>query len=188
MEKWARNPVADRVIELWNAEKMTATEIGIYLGITKNAVVGIVNRARPKGLITRPIDQDKVRNTKPAEKPAPKTEKIKKVFQKPSTPALAREPSSITWKVTPMPKPIVGKHLIDLNERDCRFPIDRLEGQHIFCGEPARDYTTRYCAHHHKTVWVKREKPTGADRQRLARIKKEQRARKAPVFGRAMEY
>lgn len=180
-----RNPVAGRVVELWNQGTMTASEIAAQLGTTKNAVIGIVNRARAKGLITRPFDVTKANNAKQVEQTAPIRITIKKPTKSP-TPLSAQEQPSLTWKVTPMPKAKTGKYLWDLNDRDCRFPTSRTANHHIFCGEAIRDSRTRYCEHHHKVVWVKQTKPTVEQRKRLAEIKRGQRARRAPVFGSAM--
>lgn len=39
----------DKLVEMWNSG-LTATEIGKELGVTKNAIIGRVNRLREKGV------------------------------------------------------------------------------------------------------------------------------------------
>jgi GcrA cell cycle regulator len=64
-EMWPDDRV-ERLVELWNAGEMTASEIGAELGVSRNAVLGKVHRAglgpskRPKA--SRPVEVRKRRN------------------------------------------------------------------------------------------------------------------------------
>ena len=51
---------------------------------------------------------------------------------------------------------VPGIGLMDLEHNSCRFPVSRIEGSHLFCGEARRDPKTSYCSHHHPIVWHKR--------------------------------
>jgi hypothetical protein len=53
----------------------------------------------------------------------------------------------------------IGKHISELETMHCRYPIDRVDGHHFFCGDLRRDPKTSYCSHHHTIVWHKRQKP-----------------------------
>lgn len=55
-----------------------------------------------------------------------------------------------------IPVVVTGKHLIELGADHCKYPIDRVDGHHFFCGELRRDPKTSYCSNHHIIVWHKR--------------------------------
>jgi hypothetical protein len=41
------------------------------------------------------------------------------------------------------------KPLLDLTDGECRYPIDEVDGQHLFCGLPG----TPYCVSHHQLCY-----------------------------------
>lgn len=53
------------------------------------------------------------------------------------------------------------KQLLDLDENDCRYPMNE-GGPYLFCAEMRRDEKSSYCAFHHdiccETVIVRRER------------------------------
>lgn len=111
-------------------EELSYTEISKRLGITRNAVAGHIFRIR-------------------------KAEGVKSLRRKPLG---ITKSARVTVQVTEIPDAPKGKHITELEEHDCRYPIDRVEGHHFFCGEPRRDHRTRYCSEHHPIVWHKARK------------------------------
>lgn len=116
----------DAIKELLN-EDLSYTEIAKRLGITRNAVAGHIFRIR-------------------------RAQNLTSLRKKPLG---INKTTVVTVQVTEIPDYKKGKHVTELEEQDCRYPIDRVDGHHFFCGEPRRDHRTRYCAEHHPIVWYK---------------------------------
>jgi hypothetical protein len=123
----------DTLAKGW-AKGLSARQIGEKLGLSRGAVIGLVNRARTHG-------DDRFRSRPIAPKPPPKVRKLKPVDEvgnrKPPPPPPPRlEP----------PKPRV---LVDLDWRDCRWPVGAAaDGRHLMCGMPqvpGRPYCKRHC-------------------------------------------
>jgi hypothetical protein len=108
-------------------EELSYTEIARRLGISRNAVAGHIFRIR-------------------------KAQGISTMRRKPLG---IMKTARVTVAVTEIPNPAKGKHITELEDQDCRYPIDHIDGHHFFCGEPRRDPRTRYCAEHHPIVWHK---------------------------------
>jgi hypothetical protein len=146
----------NEIVRLWNLE-IPSKDIAAQLGITKNAVIGVVTREREsgRGLITRrmkPGPRQNMKNGKRSHKKRPGAEQIKvrtmpKLFQ-----------------IEPVPEKrqtkVLGIGLEDLGHRSCRYPTSRVEDKHYFCGEPTRDAATSYCETHHPVVWLKKKRLT----------------------------
>lgn len=122
--------VRSRVCELWNAGK-TGGEIGSELGITKNSVVGIVDRLRRSGVEVR------IRGTG--------TFKVKKPRP------LVRKPQNDTAR--PKNVPGVPTDILGLTFRSCRFIVE--SGNELttkYCNK--RIYQKSFCREHHDLCYV----------------------------------
>jgi hypothetical protein len=154
------------IIRLWNLE-IPSKDIAAQLGITKNAVIGVVTREREsgRGLITRSMKPGSCQNMKNEKRPhkkRPGAEQIKvrtmpKLFQ------IEAVPEKRQTKV-------LGVALDDLGHHSCRYPTSRVSDQHYFCGEPTRDAATSYCAIHHPIVWLKRKRLTPEQASKLKKM------------------
>jgi GcrA cell cycle regulator len=116
-------------------------EIGRQLGISRNAVSGMVWRMRKNEAIDRPLPAKKVRLVKQEPRiPAPKAtrERLK--------PHIKQMQAEV--------QPRKGITLMQLNADTCRFSIGETEaGEYVFCGAPPK--TGRpYCEHHCKIAYV----------------------------------
>lgn len=116
-----------RVQELWN-KGMSGGEIGKELGITKNSVIGIIDRLRRKGFFVRVRGE----GTFKVKKPRPLVKKpVKKV------------PSEIGT-----PTDILG-----LTYRSCRFIVE--DGTAVttrYCNSRVHDKS--FCKHHYDLCYV----------------------------------
>lgn len=138
--------IEERIKELL-PKGLTYKQIGDELGVSRNAISGRVMRMRIRGeldVYLKPV-------TSRAEPEHPLERMV--VAKERLTLKVTRQRCSV-----PAPKGVGGVHLLDLNERDCRFPIAQTDAGHFFCGEPRRDAKTRYCLNHHNIVWVKLSK------------------------------
>lgn len=134
----------------------TYKQIGDRVGVSRNAISGRIMRMRLRGELDKNLNPICAR----AESPT-RTERMV-VAKEPHTLRVPRAVCSI-----PAPKDVKGVHLLDLNERDCRFPVAQTERGYYFCAEPRRDTKTRYCAEHHNIVWVKVAKRPKEERSEM---------------------
>jgi len=145
------------VISLW-AEGMSAREIGQKIGMSRNAVIGKVNRARDNG---EPLEK---RTTQPVSKfAAPKVKRraANGERERPvSTLLPPAQASPSTPKNPPPPKSApVGEidgwdgliaEISQLTQTQCRWPLgDPVEG---FCRAPVEDRGA-YCEYHRKRAY-----------------------------------
>lgn len=139
-----KNPLAERIIELWN-RGLTSNQIGRKLEITRNAVIGVVSRARSKGVY---IESRPPRRPPKPVSSAPKEKKI----------VVARR---FIPKETVMPirvEPLIDrdpKCFSDLNRNECRFAVNNAERgeKHMFCSAPTKPGEW-LCEHHRRIVYV----------------------------------
>jgi len=145
------------IIRLWN-ENNSATYIACELSITRNIVIGVITRARAAGLITKPIVFEFTKRARASarSKPIiPKDRKIRSAFYPMNKSENVYQDDNGSNEN--------GIALIDLEHNQCRFPTNRFDGQHYFCGAVTRDSRTSYCAEHHAKVFVKKRKLTPAE-------------------------
>ena len=124
---------------LWNERKLTASQIGSLLGVTRNTVIG---KARRMGLDRR--------NTANQRKLV--ADRRKRWRKRPTRPLI---------KVEAMPDPIpaprpavpVGQHvlLIDLQSHHCRWPIGE-PPEMLFCGA-VKNGSSSYCEAHARRAY-----------------------------------
>jgi hypothetical protein len=139
-----REEKINEVLRMWN-EKFTSYQIAMAIGITRNAVMGIVHRhgkrKTPKKVVVRRVTP-KVAEPKPEPKKraAPKKEEKLTVFRKRIK---ATEPfPELTFKITK------GKKMMDLGPFDCRWIWD----DSSYCGKPTD--MCSYCTYHKTIVYV----------------------------------
>jgi len=116
------------IIELWN-KGFTAGEIAIECDFTRSKVMGIVNRAKQKGLAV-------------SKQPAPKAKK------ETYNPQRTFDFDFIDVPITPN-----HKTLLQLRMFDCRWIYD--DG--LYCGIPSEG-TGSWCKEHHKIVFIPNSK------------------------------
>ena len=127
--------------KLWNEHRLSASQIGSLLGITRNAVIGKARR----------LDLDR-RNTANHKPRTPIADRRKRRRKRPTRPLIKVEamPEAI-----PAPRPIapVGKHvlLIDLRPEHCRWPIGE-PVEMLFCGA-VKDGSSSYCEAHARRAY-----------------------------------
>lgn len=119
--------IKKKVCTLWN-EGLTTSKIGEELGMTKNSIVGIVNRLRKAGVCL----QERGSGTFKVKKPRP----------------FVRKPQPKTAYVANEPVDIMG-----LTFRSCRFIVE--DGNEIttkYCNK--RVYKQSFCKDHHAICYV----------------------------------
>ena len=144
------SPDTEKLVALWNSG-MTATEVGKALGITKNAVVGKVNRLRAKGVFMRmrqPPTPKPERAPRPPRPPKPKKPRPEKVVRL-TPPALV---------CVPVPDPVVDKTsrfvtLLELTQQSCRYIVSKDTEETLYCGAPRTRKS--YCTAHAALCYVK---------------------------------
>lgn len=120
-------------LKLLAAARMSASQIGLALDITRNAVIGKANRI---GVL--------INSASPKNAPRPaRPVRINRFVAKP------RVLAPTTPVVLEAPEPL-GKTLLQLKARDCRFPVTD-DSPFLFCGHP-QDAVSSYCPHHHYVV------------------------------------
>lgn len=126
----------ESLAQLWESS-LSASEIGIILGVSKNAVIGKVRRL---GLVPRPIARAKA------------GESFAQIARD-----LGRHASAIS-KAAQAPEPVLphdlpGKSLIALGSKECRYiVVGDSSLTYRFCGTPVLAHSS-YCEQHHKACW-----------------------------------
>jgi hypothetical protein len=132
------DPLTQKILRLWE-EKKSASKIGNELGVTKNAVIGRVTRARMSGVkLTRVAA---VRRGVPKQKPlAVETRRIIK------EPNFRCEPLPVLEMITPeQNKESIS--LSQLKSTSCRYILNDDQYRPIYCG--ALKEKKSYCCKHY---------------------------------------
>lgn len=148
-----------KVVKLWE-EGLTTREIGQQLGLTKNAICGLIYRMRNEGVVLSPTKNKAV---PPKPKPKPVEQKVVVMTPKPPKKEKRKEASPLPLfeKLDPPPapeppKPTViwmGIRFIDLVADSCRYVVSgRTPDQYRFCGDPKK--IGAYCAEHAALCYV----------------------------------
>lgn len=138
--------------KLW-AEGLTSGQIALRIpGTTRNGIIGKIHRLGLAGRVIVKLKGDRRKERKPSAQrkpPAPK---------RPTTPLEALYAACQVPDAPPMVEELViplaeRKQLVDLEERDCRWPIGDVqqEGFH-FCGRGKVDGLP-YCEHHARRAY-----------------------------------
>lgn len=134
----------ERLRRLW-AEGMSASKIGVQMGISKNSVVGKVHRlklpSRPSPI--QPRSEPKAKRAPKQTLPPVKPEQIVKEEPKPAV---------VARQVEPVKKPVAAPRVIA--DRPCQWPFgDPGETGFRFCGCPS-ERGRPYCAEHVAVAYV----------------------------------
>lgn len=144
---WDKELRNQKIVETWRQGK-TSSEIARELGITRGAVMGVVNRHGERKGSMRPSVSEKLAEMLDLPKKEPKKIRVRK--PKPKKPVDLSVPAELEY----VPKK--GKKLLQLNEFDCRWVFD----DRSYCAQP-KMYKS-YCEYHARIVYVpiiKKEKP-----------------------------
>lgn len=148
----------EEAIKLWNEGK-SSSELAAYYGVSRNAVIGQMTRARIKGYdVHRKDNKIKNQEFKPA-RLRPRSE---------ITPGMPDKAdivlhSILTLKPVLPPKKAKLMRIYDLGPNQCKYPTDELNGEHLFCGAKTDGV---YCEEHYKVCYnrpVKKEQVSRRD-------------------------
>ena len=153
--------IVDQLVALWRDQK-TGSEIAAALGMTRNAVMGMLNRLRVKGKLGYRKLQFLGKDTKPrrSRANAPKAKTTVSV-DKPGV-STGPNPHLVVWPKRPepvfTPGPDKGVKLEDLEYWHCRWAMSEVRPKVFrFCGARKKDGSS-YCTEHHALVYVPRAK------------------------------
>jgi hypothetical protein len=168
--------LVEKLKELWRDQK-TGSEIALTLGMTRNAVMGMLNRLRVKGELGYRKLEFKGRTPTPRAPriPAlnPRAPRVKSTVVV-DTPRVSAEPAKVLCLVPLQnvprpytPPPENGVKLTDLEWYHCRWAIKEVRPKEFrFCGAHKKEKSS-YCAEHHALVYLPKTRPPskpGGDR------------------------
>lgn len=145
-----------RILGLWKTGA-TSGEIAELVKLSRSAVMGILFRARKRGLI-------EMRKTDTVEK-KPRTEprraRVKRLVlpsvfdpEPDAAPIFDYDATPITDNHEPSPEPCEPVHILDARFGQCRWIVGRAHDNLVnFCGQPTKGGLS-YCVAHHKMVYV----------------------------------
>lgn len=150
----------DAILELWSGAKYySSSDIGQLLGISKNSVVGIVNRARKEGdrrAVARVAGSPlAIKTTSYPPKPRVSDKRVR-IKRKP----VDEPPRSVT------PKAEV-KTVFNIGMLECHYPLDYMtrDGFQVYCGADASEifkkHSRAYCVEHHGRMYYKARRSEG---------------------------
>jgi hypothetical protein len=142
----------EMICNLWNAGK-TSGEIASHMGLTRNAVMGVIHRAREKGveLMTHEgLFKQKVAVTRPVKSnlELKKSNSGRTVVVKKARP-MARDFEKL-FGFTENVKGGVG--ILDLGLFSCRYIVEGTGVDAVYCGK--RTASRVYCDEHHEICYV----------------------------------
>lgn len=140
-----RHPERDeRVITMWN-KGLTSGQISKHLDITRNVVIGVVQRMRAKGFEVRSKTREEIdwHNGKNS-----RANRQQRYFNTPYIPYMKR-------KSKPLPSlddkdtACIGPTIEQLKPHHCRWPLwGEKDKARRYCGRRKEKYTDPYCPHH----------------------------------------
>ena len=155
-QKLSRTQVArierERVIvEVWNAGGLTMLEIAMRFESSRNAIGGLLHRARKRGIEVREVVLSR-----------PPSRRSKRPVVEPETGTVEVSPV-----VGPAPEPLIVEPvepvgtghptILTVRAHQCRWAVDRVREEWLFCGEPTR-VGKSFCPAHHALAYTKRER------------------------------
>ena len=137
------NPQTSAILEMWQTG-LSGGQISRNLGITRNAVMGILGRCRAAGKIDYRIDMERIKTIRA------------------NTADLERKRASIIGEFLhlavaggdlPSNRPTSGITLMKLKPSSCRYIVGKnADDESLFCGEQRG--TSSYCKTHHKLCYT----------------------------------
>jgi hypothetical protein len=153
--------VKAQVFALWNAGK-SAGQIAVMLHLTsRNTVIGMVNRARAKGMDLRFTSHNARANSGPKPKAEKKAVTLVPFAAVDAVKPVAVKPAEKVIKLPlrrALPKPDLPASsrewvpLLHTAHRSCRFERDSL-----FCNAPVPDVGPMWCDQHRRRVYARRK-------------------------------
>lgn len=133
-----------RILALWKTGLMSGAQIGAKIGLSRNAVMGAIYRARAAGKIVRSRLE---RPQKTAEAQRPKSAPTQRLRAKPTPAPAPAKPRGLK-----MPRVDPNVHsILYLTAWTCRWPIgDPRKDNFRYCLMQKLDALRPYCDHHAK--------------------------------------
>lgn len=153
--------INEEIIKLWN-DDVSAREIGILLGKTKNSIIGIVGRLRAKGFPVKvkgkPVVRKKGKGSgRPREKTKIVIEKFREISSQRKNPSVFEIEQTINFAFQEPSKNSKtetnnGKTIMQLLHNDCRYITSRSEEGYVFCAKPSQ--RRQMCKSHYVLCYV----------------------------------
>lgn len=167
---WAMWPESRRVeaIRLWNEGKSAGEIAAVCGGLTRNAVIGVIHRARARGEITR-ID---VKKQQPSGRLV--TPKAKRGEHQRVTAALVAASGYSPVPVPPTPERAIpydasfARPWVERRLGQCAYPVSGDGADTLSCCAPTKGKP--YCSHHCGVMYAPRKATENRDIERLARL------------------
>jgi hypothetical protein len=122
------------MLKLWE-QGASSSEISKHFGITRNAVMGRINRLRKAGFVGYKTSNPPIYRVS-KKTPEDKKEELSKFFH-------AKEKRNEHKE---------NIHLIELKTDSCRFPVSGNYAPYIFCGKQQEKGS--YCLEHYKLCYI----------------------------------
>jgi hypothetical protein len=138
----------EKIATLWN-DGMTSGQIAERLGLTRNAVMGRVNRMRRRGISLRTLDPEMLERIKEMQAEHRLENEKKKQFQKLFKIKKPRFINGVSDSVfvTPKPKYMIGVSILKLRFNSCRYIVsENTDENAVYCGNYAEK--PPYCPDH----------------------------------------
>ena len=147
------------IIILWN-KGLTSGQVSDALGITRNAVMGRINRMRRRGIELRSIDTEMVKKIREKEEAKERERQEKKRLYKLFKIKKPRYVENVSDSVT-VKKPsrhMPGVTILQLRISSCRYIIsEHADENAVYCGMYTQNRP--YCPEHAALCYLPRQKP-----------------------------
>jgi hypothetical protein len=165
LKKRELSPRDKLVLDLWN-KGLTGLQIGVKIGATRSAILGLINRLRKAGYVEYRAKNPRPKKEAPQK---PKTARQKKLDQ--FELLLAAVPPIVVPE--PIQEPCKPLTIMQLTRRSCRYVLnDGKPSSFLFCGKTTDRGS--YCEEHHKicfTVIQKSSKPFMMNNKLLSSVR-----------------
>ena len=166
----------ERVLEMWSGvsgRSFTSYEISVKLGMTRNAVMGLVSRARARGdprAVVRGSpsmlrDILRVKSARKGEGHSVRLPAVEKPVARKGVEHFVCPP--VEAKVSVLSASFVARDgeartVLNIKREECHFPLESAtkQGFRVYCGEDARDmmraHGRAYCREHHERMFYEK--------------------------------
>jgi hypothetical protein len=144
----------NRAVDLWIAG-YTSGEIAKQLCHTRAQVMGIIHRAKKKGIVmprALPVEPKKEKKDAPVmARPAPKVFRFGENTSKKPQPPTKPKPEPVLPKDPTYKGP---RNILNVKDGECRWVVS----QGLFCARPVGEEHRSWCSDHYKIVYVKSDR------------------------------